>query len=334
MRSKLGVFAISAALAASAAAVLAGEEPKRLDLKAPDLWEAGEVFTVTETASQETDVTASKDDGESAAKRQERRRESVVVWRCLEADAEGRPLRALAFVKTWKQTRRGRADASLTGALFEVTPERTTSRLPEGKWSDDAKKWIQKNVRLRSEADKGPFGDLEIPQSLEVGETCKIPLASAAAVIGGGEGPPPAIFGKVETSFRLDAADETPGGTSVRGTMEFQGPLAGEIQSSPEAPKVVVGEGSTIRCSGKSSALLGRSHRQRTRSVEGEMTLVTEVMGVSTRAVSKFRSDRRHEPGGEMPEPPPPPPAPAKPGTPLPPHDPKEAEPPAPAPPK
>ncbi len=292
------------ALAALAAAGIAEDAPKKFDLGTKNRWEKDEVVTVTHVQRMEMTMNAIRPDGKAAEQTREKREESVVVWRCLEATEKGSRLRAHAYVRSWSVKDEKSDDTSVTGAFVEVTPEKWTMLSPGIKPSPAARKWLDTTFGPKAKDEKAGFDSLGAPPSLAVGESWRMPPEAMQAFMSARGGNTAGLdTSKVECTVTLVAAEETPKGPRLRATIQLSGPLGGAVGGAKGAT-VSVAEGSRVSFDGEIVSVLGGSHRDERLSGPMEMKLNVAKDGNVVTSTATAHLEKTRVPGGEMPDPP------------------------------
>jgi hypothetical protein len=292
------------ALAGLGATGLAGDEPKKFDLGVPNRWEKDEVVTVTDSMRTDMTMTIRRANGTTGEQKQSKRKESVVVWRCLETDDEGKRLRAHAFVRSWTAKDDKGEDTSVAGAFVEVTPGKWTMLSPGVVPSAAGKKWLDKTFGPRSKEEQAGFDSMGAPPSLAVGESWSMPPEALSTLLGATIGDEAGLdLSKVECTVKLLAAEETPKGPRLRAALKLGGPIGGSFGAA-KGQALTVGKGSRFSFDGEIAAVLGGSHRDESIGGPIEMKLLVSKDGNDVDSTMTARMEKTRVPGGEMPDPP------------------------------
>jgi hypothetical protein len=290
-------------VAAAAPLAIAGDDAPKYDIAPREVWTVGQVVTVTRHEAQDLGMTM---DGKPMSAQHDGLDAKFVV-RCDAVDADGKPTRRTVWFESWKQTRNGESDESISGA--HVTVADGAWRLEAGRIaSAAATKWLDKKYKKRSSGEgdaDNPFKELS-PPKMAVGEVWK---------------PDPKFIGKAFTRGAANAPIDVSDATmeikfaAVRGTspdeigdfeIKAHAGIAAKAAGLPAGAKIA--PGSAVDLTGTYSAPLTRRTMLSTAHLSGTFAMDFEVEAqgrkVSLNGKGTMVQDESTVEGGEIPAPP------------------------------
>lgn len=183
----LASFALSLTCLPEAAA------SKTYTLPSKETWKVGDAVTRIETQKQvqKQTVTAGGQVVQQGDETVATAFEGVLEVK--EVNAAGEYTHAVAFIKSWRQTKGDAVDESLTGAHVELRgagSARTAKILTPGlEPSEDAAKWLDEELGTKAGSKQGKADDVFNPgRPVAVGESWNPDMAKVAALFGGDDG--------------------------------------------------------------------------------------------------------------------------------------------------
>lgn len=291
VRAGIGTFAA----AAFAALAVAGDDAKTYDIDAHEHWTAKQVVTFTDHETSDMDMKV----GGKSMHAEQSVLDAVYSVRCDEADDKGEPTKRTVFVKSWKETKNGKSDESITGALVTVTGNEW--KLAPGKTAGNlAGKWLDATFGKK---DMGNPLAKVAPTKLKVGETWKADPKVVAEAFASELEDAPFDASKTTMELTLESAEGTPPDAS--GKLSFKAHLP--ISSMPHMPPhATLHDGAGAELTGTrtgpltKSTMVGVSHMDFTLKVDLDMQTPNGAM--TAESGGKMVKDRTAVAGGEIPE--------------------------------
>ena len=302
-------------LALGARAGLSEDEPKKLDLSTPDRWEKGEVVTWAEKIDNEMETSFRDAAGKEVeppkglavpgARRSARTHiKSVIVVRCDEVDAKGRPSRCTAFVREWSVKLKDAdapEDTSLKGALVEIARNKWKLASPDVKPSHAAEAWLRNTFGPQASFPESTFASFAGEALVAVGGAWRAPMRSILRFNQEKCSEGVAILPEDER-FRADMKLVAAEGPDVRAAATIDRAIDGELAMGSSSLELA--PGSRLKIDAELACVLGRSHRTGKMRAVMEMSVGMDQGDVVVWAKGRATVETTRTAGGEMPDPP------------------------------
>jgi hypothetical protein len=232
VRATVGSFVVAAA----ASLAFAADEPKKYAIDEKEVWTAGQVVTVTRRESTDMEMTADGKQmrGEHASL------EATYVLRADAVDEKGAWTKSTVWFRSWKRTKSGETDESISGA--RITVEDGVWRMEGARIASvEAGKWLDKKFgKSGGDDDDNPLKQLK-PPKLAVGEVWKPDLKALDSLFTKALKGAPLDFANATMEVRLKSVS----GASPDEVGEFEAtfkfPIAGKPEGMPAGAKIEPG---------------------------------------------------------------------------------------------
>jgi hypothetical protein len=274
----------------------AGDDAKTYEIDWRPHSSAGAVETVTVHDAQDMVMTLGA--ATTPFKTQSETLDAVYVVRHDAVDAQGASTKRTLFLKSWKQTKDGATDDSLSGRRVEVDGE--TWKVADDKIvTAGAKKWLDGEF---AKPDQHVLEKLEPPTRMTVGRTWKADPQKAISAFGGSD--VPFLGDGCSVELTLVSAEGAPPDVSGRFECKLHFRIGGKIPNMPPTAKVssdsVADITATTSCKLTNQAL--RDDRI-DMTMKMDVDLGPQANGALMHMKMTGKQEQKSVAGGEIPEP-------------------------------